>query len=1068
MDFDRICEAAGGILAFVELSGQILSSSGAVQNDPSTHQQLDFKVTEEEFIKVQHLLSHAISKPNAPIEHHSTDALLILKELATSSLEDIGLVLEEIKRITWSQKDNEESERAISNLLASPLVRSTLQQGKLERLSKIASQQISAIIRWVMRRVDRDRHLDTDSWQRTRTEQMRRTIEARGTDSRRIRPENESRIDSLSQELASLHLLLQKGSNNHDPGSRTAILSQRDVIEMRSILRQLTQAEDDMIADKIVASLNYDSRPVRHDSVPQAHKDTFRWAFESQLAEWFRSGSSTFWISGKPGSGKSTFMKFISSHQQTKDLLSSWAGSSDKLAIAAHFFWIAGTSIQKSWQGLFQSLLFDTFNKQPAVIRLICPRRWAAAQSGTWQEATEPWSVTELGVALRALATAPDFPLKLCFFIDGLDEYDSNHEELCNILHDMARSPHIKMCLSSRPWPVFEQRFGTDHTRRMDIHELTRDDIRKFVHDQLQLSNGSEVQMTENDRQDICQEIASKADGVFLWAFFVTKTLREASSRGDTISDLQQNLEKLPRDLEQLFRTMLESVHISSHAKMAGILQAASHALEPLHVDLYAVLEKEFDTPNYARTCPIQGIAQDQLSRQREQTTQSVHDKTKGLLKLVDQRFEFLHRTVKDFVRTRDMVEYLKEKLPMDYNGYRAIATAYLGFLKTTSLNNSLIAGVVKLGQGRNSGVFTSHLNRALIYTSEALKTDQSPESMRLLDEYGRAVETMIRVRHVTVRGIVAEGSDPRALFREELLRHNLSPYLIQRLRENPDFLEPLQDPPLYFALMPMSLSSGESPAPVPEILEILLHRGENPNLSAKRRPHDSSAVPSPWVLFAREIMSVFNMLSVACTFPALRFNDSLDKDIFILLLSHGADPNTSLLPERPCGSHTPFSHFLEISLSQFLGNECYDGYLRTLRVFLRAGSSLGIPIFGKTTTDDGEEMAFGNLARDRPEESILTSFCTALKTLFPSLPADPQRTKFVQSVVAELISHNSGKVEELKEIDSVLSDGCPDRMREELQSMIDEEMVARKRLKRDRGSWDETSLESAVKFSRF
>ncbi|KAL7955906.1 hypothetical protein V8C34DRAFT_316093 [Trichoderma compactum] len=201
-----------------------------------------------------------------------------------------------------------------------------------------------------------------------------------------------------------------------------------------------------MFRDKIVASLNYSSRPVRHD-VPQAHENTFQWAFDSRLSKWFSSGSGTFWVSGKPGSGKSTFMKFIAKHSQTKELLTQWAGSADTLAVAVHFFWIAGTLIQKSWQGLLQSLLFDVCHKHPSVVTLICPSRWEAAKAGRWQTAAEPWSVSELTAALRALASEDNIPLKVCFFVDGAGR----------VLCHMANSPHIKMCLSSRPWALFER-----------------------------------------------------------------------------------------------------------------------------------------------------------------------------------------------------------------------------------------------------------------------------------------------------------------------------------------------------------------------------------------------------------------------------------------------------------------------------------------------------------------------------------------------------------------------------------------------------------------------------------
>lgn len=41
--------------------------------------------------------------------------------------------------------------------------------------------------------------------------------------------------------------------------------------------------------------------------------------------------------------------------------------------------------------------------------------------------------------------------LRFCFFIDGLDEYDGDHEDVIQLLHDLARGKNVKICASSRP-----------------------------------------------------------------------------------------------------------------------------------------------------------------------------------------------------------------------------------------------------------------------------------------------------------------------------------------------------------------------------------------------------------------------------------------------------------------------------------------------------------------------------------------------------------------------------------------------------------------------------------------
>lgn len=896
----------------------------------------------------------------------------------------------------------------------------------------------------------------------SRISDLSKSMESLKDARRYARPELESRIDSMSRDLEDLRLEIQRGAVNSDAKS-SAAFTETEVQLFKVRLTSLTEAEDNIFADKIVASLNYDSRPVRHGSVPQAHKNTFQWAFDSHLSHWFRSGSGTFWISGKPGSGKSTFMKFIASHFQTKELLTSWAGSVDTLAVAAHFFWIAGTPIQKSWQGLLQSLLFDVFHKHPSVIPLISPNRWAAAKAGQWQTAAEPWSVTELAAALRALASAKNILLKMCFFIDGLDEYDSDHIKLCNILRDMASSPHIKMCLSSRPWAVFEDNFGGDGKKRLDIHELTQNDIRSFVSDQLQTHPRWAAEASKEagaKKAELVEQIAAQADGVFLWAFFVTRSLREDLSNGDMIADLYKRLSGLPRDLERLFKHMLESVNPIDHPKMAGILQAAAHALEPLHIDLYWQVEKEFEDYYYAYRCPIGATPFEHMSKQREQTSLSINDRTKGLLKLVDQRVEFLHRTVKDFVLTRYMGDYLRGKLPADYNGFTSITSAYLGFLKSTRQDHSIVAGIVRQGPGLNSGPFISHLNQALMYASEALKSDLSAshQIMILLDEYEAAVDNMVRIGHVTIRGFNSQDCDPRLLFREELLRHNLTPYITRRLRQETGFFDVFDEPPLFAALTPMSITSGESPAPVPAILDIILRLGGDPNV--RPRAPSASDAASPWVMFARGVMSVFNMLSGPCMFPALRFNDTLNNGLFDLLLSHGANPNQPLLDRR--GARTVFSHFLDISLSRFLGTECFEGYLRTLDAFLRAGASLDPPIV--RVADPEGDVAFGNLARPRPDESLLTSYCIELKTLQVRLAADLERARFVSSVTEKLIFYCSSKGEDLEQLSLAISKGCPGHIGEPLLRLVECELGKQEAHKRRRDSCSEGSSGSSVK----
>lgn len=115
-------------------------------------------------------------------------------------------------------------------------------------------------------------------------------------------------------------------------------------------------------AQNLLESLKYEYMEARRSAVARSHAQTFDWIFEEaeklreskgislEFAEWLRTGNGIFWVSGKAGSGKSTLMKYLCSHYRTLALLQRWAGDG-KLVVATHFFWNAGTTMQKSQAG---------------------------------------------------------------------------------------------------------------------------------------------------------------------------------------------------------------------------------------------------------------------------------------------------------------------------------------------------------------------------------------------------------------------------------------------------------------------------------------------------------------------------------------------------------------------------------------------------------------------------------------------------------------------------------------------------------------------------------------------
>lgn len=59
-------------------------------------------------------------------------------------------------------------------------------------------------------------------------------------------------------------------------------------------------------------------------------------------------------------------MKYLHRHENTLAALRTWAGGK-QLVTASYFFWYAGADMQKSQQGLLQTLLYDILRQFPAL-----------------------------------------------------------------------------------------------------------------------------------------------------------------------------------------------------------------------------------------------------------------------------------------------------------------------------------------------------------------------------------------------------------------------------------------------------------------------------------------------------------------------------------------------------------------------------------------------------------------------------------------------------------------------------------------------------------------------------
>ncbi|KAI9149419.1 Vegetative incompatibility protein [Paramyrothecium foliicola] len=268
------------------------------------------------------------------------------------------------------------------------------------------------------------------------------------------------------------------------------------------------------------------------------------------FVEWLQTDSRLFWIQGKPGSGKSTLIKFIVEHHATQNLVSHWSEDyrgNAPTEILAFFFWRIGTKFQNSIKGLLCSLIHQILSKDDAMIDHVLNRFTRAAAN----HSPHDWSTRSLTEALQAVLDKTS--LALCIFVDGLDEICDNDgaRSLLEIIHKLSSHPKVKLCVSSRPEGIFERHLAC--SAGLKLHDLTRPDMRQYIDEELNTLRHS---ISPGLRQNLATVLENSADGVFLWLYLAMRSLRNGIDHENTDEELLERLQMPKGDLNQLYEDM--------------------------------------------------------------------------------------------------------------------------------------------------------------------------------------------------------------------------------------------------------------------------------------------------------------------------------------------------------------------------------------------------------------------------------------------------------------------------------------------------------------------------------
>ncbi|KAM6530007.1 hypothetical protein FALCPG4_008130 [Fusarium falciforme] len=382
------------------------------------------------------------------------------------------------------------------------------------------------------------------------------------------------------------------------------------------------------------------------------------------FADWLASQGGTFYIRGKPGSGKTILMEYLFSHPTTMRELEK-RSKSKKAICLVHFFSTLVGGDQQTLTGLRRTLLHDLLDQHPAFISDL-----ALSEAELDDKSIAHWGG---GNAKNALSSALDSILEkavksgtcVCLFIDGLDENQNPNKPGQDDLIIQLKAWQdlgVKLCVASREDPAFEH---LPAQKTMTLHQLTSSDTkRSFTQWLNQLDN-----VNQETTELLGKEMSVKSGGDFLWLALAMKDARGWLSTQTEVKSAQLPLGAIPPTLDDILWNALDNIRDGKH----GQLKASStllmlHLMEKYNLDLdligYSFLDAYFRDPQFA----------DRLYKSRLEDFDQAAQSARAVLarrRLANlcggfveasrdsQQLKYTHRLTKDFLQRVDVHQRL-------------------------------------------------------------------------------------------------------------------------------------------------------------------------------------------------------------------------------------------------------------------------------------------------------------------------------------------------------------------------------------------------------------------------
>ena len=463
----------------------------------------------------------------------------------------------------------------------------------------------------------------------------------------------------------------------------------------------ITKGPDSIIFDNVYEQCLHDlevpETRMRFEDIELPYPDTYSWLYDNELGfkRWLEGAieAPMFWISGKPGSGKSTLMKYALTHKTTAECLRRCNNSF--WLITGYFFHDRGTEMQKSIQGFLCEVLYQILRAYPASFSIVQSEYTQLVQSEV-QSKKHRWSIERLRRALLAIGAESNVVFNCCLFVDALDEQEGKHRDLVMILKELAQSSHnsmfrLRLCLAGRPENIFRGAFGT--LPGFAIQDYTASDIRHYAEDRIRREYFAALDdRRSQDTRQLVSEVERKADGAFLWVRLVINETIAGLEDGESFKNMLTTLSEIPTELSELYSRAVRRVRLA-HDDSASVrerkrletyivLQIASCAKEPIPLGIF--ISAVYHNSPLSKS-------DDERARSQDEMRRYLNSRSAGLLES-KKRYggssyvQFIHQTVKEFITSEKGQETIKENVeaPGDLCPFREGSTYIFRYISTS------------------------------------------------------------------------------------------------------------------------------------------------------------------------------------------------------------------------------------------------------------------------------------------------------------------------------------------------------------------------------------------------